>query len=80
MFIWKKKFIAAGSKNLTGSRTLIHVLRNLGHCVDYRKTCQVETAQAIKTEKIANDETILLFSHEMRRVLYQPFSGQITLM
>ena len=74
--LFEKHFLlATGLQNLTGLRTVIHVLWHLGHYVDYRTTCQIETAQAIKAEKIANDETILLVSHEMRRGLYQPFSG-----
>ena len=75
----KHFLLATGLRNITGSRTAINVLSHLGHYVDYDKTCQIETAQAIKTQKTANDRPLYLLSHEMRRVMHQPFSGQITL-
>ena len=57
----KHFLLATGLRNITGSRTAIDVLSHLGHYVDYDKTCQIETAQAIKTQKTANDETALPF-------------------
>ena len=57
----KPFLLPTGLHNITGSRTVIDVLSHLGHCVDYDKTCQIETAQAKKNQKRANDETILPF-------------------
>ena len=56
----KPFLLPTGLHNITGSRTVIDVLSHLGHCVDYDKTCQIETAQAKKNQKRANDETILI--------------------
>ena len=50
--------MATGLHNITGSRTVIDVLSYLGHCVYYAKIYQIETAQAITTQKIANDQAI----------------------
>ena len=61
MFNCKTFLLATGLHNITGSKTVIDVPSHLGHCVDYDKTCQIETVQAIKTQKIAIDETILPF-------------------
>ena len=57
----KHFLLATGLHNITGLITVIDVLSHLGHCVGFDKTCQLETVQAIKTQKIANDKTILPF-------------------
>ena len=76
----KHFLLATGLHNMAGSRTVIDVLSHLGHSVDCVKICQIETAQELKLKEIANDKPFYLLNHEMRRVLYQPFSGRIPLM
>lgn len=41
--------LLTGLHDITGSRTFIDVLSHSVYCLDYDKTCQIETAQAIKT-------------------------------
>ena len=76
----KHFLLATGLHNMAGSRTVSDVLSHLGHSVDCGKICQIETAQELKLKEIANDKPFYLLNHEMRRVLYQPFSGRIPLL
>ena len=67
--------MATGLRNINGSRTVIDVLNNLGHCIDYDKTCQIETCTSNKNSKIANDETVLLFKPRDETCIVPTFFG-----
>lgn len=55
----KHYLLALGLHNMTGQRKVIDILNRLGHCLDYPSTCQIESAEAIKSQKLANNHSSL---------------------
>ena len=48
-----------GLCRITGSHKVIDVVNKLGHCIDYSTTCEIETSQAVKAQKLANFSSTL---------------------
>ena len=48
-----------GLRNLTGSKMIVEICSKLGHCINYNMTSEIETAQADKAVKLAEDVSIL---------------------
>ena len=46
--------LAMGLHSITGSRKVIDILNKLRNCIDYNTTCEIETSQAVKSQKLAN--------------------------
>ena len=51
--------LAMGLHSITGSRQVIDIFNKLGHCIDYNTTCEIETSQAGKAQKLANISSTL---------------------
>ena len=55
----KHFLLALGLHNMTGQRSAIEILNRLGHCLDYNTTCEIESAQAIKAQKLSQNSLSL---------------------
>lgn len=59
-FITAKHFaVSMGLHGLTGSREIIDILSKLGNAMPYELTCEIETAQAEKAQKMSKESTML---------------------
>ena len=45
----KQFLLVLGLHNVTGTRKVVDIVSRLGHCINYKTTCEIETAQAIKS-------------------------------
>lgn len=62
-FVTAKHFLLGlGLHNLTGQKKPIEVLSHLGHCIDYNLICEIETAQAKKSQLMATASQTLPLS------------------
>lgn len=43
------------STYLTGQRKVVEIVSQMGHCLNYKATCEIKTAQAVKAQKVAKD-------------------------
>ena len=50
----KHYLLALGIHNMTVQRHVVDILNHLGHCLDYNTTCQIESAEALKSQLIAD--------------------------
>ena len=48
----KQFLLGVGLHNITGLKTPIRILSQLGHCIDYNLVCEIETSQAEETIKL----------------------------
>ena len=55
----KQFLLALGLHNITGQRKVVEILSCLGHCLDYNTTCEIETAQALKSQQLAQNAIAL---------------------
>ena len=44
-----------GIHNITGQKKTIRILNRLGHCIDYNKVCEIETAQDEVAQAVATN-------------------------
>ena len=42
--------------NITGQKKTIQIFNRLGHCIDYNKVCEIETAEAEVAQAVAANE------------------------
>ena len=49
----KHFLLALGLHNITGQRKVVEIVNRLGHCLDYNTTCEIETAQAVKSQLLS---------------------------
>ena len=42
----KRFLLGLGLHNITGQKLPVRIVSNLGHCIDYKSVCQIETAEA----------------------------------
>ena len=64
----KHYLLSLGMHNMTGQKLLIQIVNKLGHCINYPKTCQIETALAelsIRQSKELNILPILPVAEEI---------------
>ena len=58
--ITKKHFLVAlGLHNLTGQKKVAQITHRLVHSISYGKTCEIELAQAQKTQELAKQSSML---------------------
>ena len=55
----KHFLLALGLHSLTGQRKVVEINHNLGHCISYSLTCEIETAQA-RAAQVKAERTSLL--------------------
>lgn len=55
----KHFLLAIGLHDLTGSRKVVDIVHNLGHCISYNTTCEIKTAIAENVLEQANKSDIL---------------------
>ncbi|MEM7299099.1 MAG: hypothetical protein AAF391_12640, partial [Bacteroidota bacterium] len=55
----KHYLLSLGLHSMTGTRNVISILNNMGHCLHYNKTCEIETAIAQSSTILANEKSIL---------------------
>ena len=51
--------VTLGLHSMIGTKTVITILNKLGHCLNYNKTCETETASADSTSIRAKEKNIL---------------------
>ena len=56
----KHFLLGLGIHNITGQKKTVLILKRLGHCVNYNKVCEIETAQAEVAQAVALNECTLL--------------------
>ena len=49
----KQFLLALGLHNITGTRKVVDIVSRLGHCINYKTTCEIETAQAVKAQALS---------------------------
>ena len=59
MLTKKHYFLSLGLHSMIGTRSVITILNKLGHCLNYNKTCEIETAIADSTSIRAKEKNIL---------------------
>ena len=55
----KHYLLSLGLHSMIGTRSVIAILNKLGHCLNYNKTCEIETAIAKSTSIRAKEKNIL---------------------
>ena len=55
----KRFALAMGLHSIMGSHKVIEILNKLGHCINFNTTCEIETRQAVKAQKLANISSTL---------------------
>ena len=61
----KQFLLALGLYNITGTRKVVDILSRLGHCINSKTTCEIETAQAVKSQALSKRSSALpLFTIE----------------
>ena len=59
-FLTAKHFVfSVRLHSLTGSREIINILNKFGNAMSYELTCEIETAQAEKAEKVSSESAVL---------------------
>ena len=59
MLTKKRYFLSLGLHSMIGTKTIITILNKLGHCLNYNKTCEIETASSDSTSIRAKEKNIL---------------------
>ena len=59
MLTKKQYFLSLSLHSMIGTRSVITILKKLGHCLNYNKTCEIETAIADLTSIRAKEKNIL---------------------
>ena len=49
----KQFLLALGLHNITGTNKVLDIVSRLGHCINYKTTREIETAQAIKAQALS---------------------------
>ena len=55
----KHYLLSLGLQSMIGTKSVITILNKLGHCLNYKKTCEIETAVAESTSIRAKEKNIL---------------------
>ena len=59
MLTKKQYFLSLGLQSMIGTRSVTTIFKKLGHCLNYNKTCEIETASADSTSIRAKEKNIL---------------------
>ena len=49
----KQFLLTLSIHNITGTRKVVDIVSRLGHCIHYKTTCEIETAQAVKAQALS---------------------------
>ena len=49
----KQLLLALGLHNITGTHKVVDIVSKLGHCINYKNTCEMETAQTVKAKALS---------------------------
>ena len=55
----KQFLLALVLHNINGTRKVVHIVSRLGHCINYKTTCEIETAQAVKAQALSERSSAL---------------------
>ena len=75
----KHYLLSLGLHSIIGTRSVITILNKLGHCLNYNKSCEIETAIAESTFIRAKEKNIFPILPVEDEIILTSF-GQIILM
>ena len=55
----KQFLLTLGLHNITGTHKVLDIVSRLGHCINYKTRCEIETAQAIKAQTLSERSSAL---------------------
>ena len=55
----KQFLLALGLHSTTGTCKVVDIASRLGHCINYKTTCEIETAQAAKAQALSDRSSAL---------------------
>ena len=55
----KRFLLALGLHSTTGTCEVVDIVSRLGHCINYKTTCEIETAQAVKAQALSERSSAL---------------------
>ena len=59
IMVGKQFLLALGLHNITGTRKVVDIVNRFGHCINYKTTCEIETAQAVKAQALSERSSAL---------------------
>ena len=55
----KQFLLALGFHKITGTRKVVDIVSRLGHYINYKTTCEIETAQVVKAQSLSERSSAL---------------------